>query len=264
MRNLLLSVSAVLPLFLGVAHAQTQPYKPVGEQHDWTVDIGGGAVYGFSANGGDPEKVNAIPWGDFNYKNRVYGDALNGLGYNVILRDRLRAGVQVRPHFGGNADGMEGLEVPGLGADLAGYAFYRVGENFSVGGRLMHDISGISNGSSLMLSAGHQDITKVGLLQTLVYTRFGDRKTNQAYYGIEASEANATGLSPYEVGAGAQNIGIAFLMMTPIKKHYAIATFINAERALGDVANSPLIQMKQNKEMSYRAGILVVRRFGGN
>jgi len=53
-------------------------------------------------------------------------------------------------------------------------------------------------------------------------------------------------------------------MMTPIRKHYAIATFINAERALGDVADSPLIQMKQNQEMSYRAGILVVRRFGGN
>ena len=34
--------------------------------------------------------------------------------------------------------------------------------------------------------------------------------------------------------------------------------------ALGDVADSPLIQLKQNQEMSYRAGILVVRRFGGN
>ncbi|MFT4076698.1 MAG: MipA/OmpV family protein [Asticcacaulis sp.] len=255
------ALSVAAPLLFGIAHAQTQPYQAVGEAHDLTVDIGGGAVYGFSANGGDPEKVNAIPWIDFNYKNRFYGDALNGVGYNLILRDRLRAGVQIRPHFGGNADGLEGLEVPGLGADLAGYAFYRVGENFSLGGRLMHDVSNVSNGSSLFLSAGHQDITRVGLLQTLVYTRFGDRKTNQAYYGIDESEAAATGLSPYEVGAGAQNVGIAFLMMTPIKKHYAIATFLNAERALGDVADSPLIQLKQNKEMSYRAGILVVRRF---
>lgn len=264
MRHLLFAISTALPLLFGTAHAQTQPYQAVGEQHDWTIDIGGGAVYGFSANGGDPEKVNVIPWAGFNYKNRVYGDALNGVGYNAILRERLRAGFQIRPHFGGNANGLEGLDVPGFGADLAGYAFYRVGGNFSLGGRLMHDVSGVSNGSSLMLSVGHQDITPVGLLQTLVYTRFGDRKTNQAYYGIEASEAAATGLSAYEVGSGPQNAGIAFLMMTPIRKHYAIATFINAERALGDVADSPLIQMKQNQEMSYRAGILVVRRFGGN
>jgi outer membrane protein len=261
MLKTLAALSTLVPLLYGIAHAQTQPYQPIAEQHDWTVDIGGGAVYGFSANGGDPEKVNVIPWVDFNYKNRFYGDALNGVGYNLILRDRLRAGVQVRPHFGGNADSLDGLDVPGLGADLAGYAFYRVGENFSLGGRLMHDVSGVSNGSSLFLSAGHQDITPVGLLQTLVYTRFGDRKTNQAYYGIEAPEAAATGLSPYEVGAGPQNVGIALLMMTPIRKHYAIATFINAERALGDVADSPLIQLKQNQEMSYRVGILVVRRF---
>ena len=261
MIKLCLTLAAFLPLAFGTAHAQTQPFKTVGEQHDWTIDVGGGAVYGFSANGGDPDKVNAIPWVGFNYKNRFYGDALNGVGYNAIVRDRLRAGVQIRPHFGGNADGLDGLDVPGLGADLGAYAFYRVGDNFSLGGRVMHDISHVSRGSSLFLSAAHQDITKVGLLQTMVYTRFGDRKTNQAYYGVDADEAAATGLDPYSVGAGAQNVGLAFLMMTPIKKRYAVATFLNAERALGNVADSPLIQLKKNQEMSYRAGILVVRRF---
>ncbi|ESQ90886.1 MipA/OmpV family protein [Asticcacaulis benevestitus] len=261
MRKLCLTLAVLLPLIAGAAHAQTQPFKAVGEQNDWTIDIGGGAVYGFSANGGDPDKVNAIPWVGFNYKNRFYGDALNGVGYNAIVHDRLRAGVQARPHFGGNADGEEGLKVPGLGADLGAYAFYRVGDNFSLGGRVMHDISHVSGGSSLFLSAAHQDITKVGLLQTMVYTRFGDRKTNQAYFGVKADEATATGLDAYSVGAGVQNVGLAFLMMTPIKKHYAIATFLNAERALGDVADSPLIQLKKNQEMSYRFGLLVVRRF---
>ena len=56
-----------------------------------------------------------------------------------------------------------------------------------------------------------------------------------------------TGLTPYAPGSGVRNVGVAFLMLTPIGDHWAVATFANAERAMGDVADSPLIQARDEQ-----------------
>ncbi|MFT3998269.1 MAG: MipA/OmpV family protein [Asticcacaulis sp.] len=256
----LLSLSLLLLPATGLA--QTQPFKPVEAQKDWTLIVGGGPVYGFSVSGKDPDRFNFTPWASFSYKDRLYANGLDGVGYNVVKRETVRAGVQIRPHYSGQSE-LEGLVLPDRGADLAVYGFVRVGESWSLGGRITHDISDVSDGSELFLSASRQDITKVGLLQTTLYSRAGNRKANQAYYGVELSEAAASGLRAYDLGGGVQNIGAAFLMMTPIGDKYAVGTLFNIERALGDVADSPLIERREHGEMAYRGGVIVVRRFGG-
>jgi len=244
------------------AFAQTQPFKPVEAEKDWTLMVGGGPIYGFSVSGKDPDRFNFTPWGAFSYKDRLYANGLDGVGYNVIKRETVRAGVQIRPHYSGQSE-LEGLIIPDRGADLALYSFVRVGGNWSVGGRVTHDISDVTDGSELFVSASRQDITRVGLLQSTFYVRAGNQKSNQAYYGVEADEAAVSGLRAYNLGGGVQNVGAAFLMMTPIGDKYAVGTLFNIERALGDVADSPLIERREHGEMAYRGGVIVVRRFGG-
>lgn len=223
------------------------------------MNIGGGIVYGFSPTGGDPERLTFTPWGDFNWRDRVYGNPLDGLGYNVVKTDRVRAGLQLRPHYSGQST-IKGLELPDLGADLAVYGFVRVPGDISIGGRIMRDVRGQTDGTDYYFSAAKQSVTPVGLLVSTLYLRGGDAKSNDAYLGVSEDEAAATGLDPYMPGAGLQNVGLAFLMMTPIGDKWAIGSFLNAERALGDVADSPLIQARKREEMAYRGGLLVVRR----
>lgn len=43
------------------AMAQTAPYEEVLPQKRWTLDLGGGPVYGFSANGGGARKTRLTP-----------------------------------------------------------------------------------------------------------------------------------------------------------------------------------------------------------
>lgn len=242
--------------------AQSQPFKPVEVQPEWSVNIGGGAVYGFSPTGGNPNRMNLTPWGDFNWRDRAYGNPLDGLGYNIVKQDAVRAGVQVRPHYSGNS-AIEGLELPDLGADLAVYGFVRLPGDVSVGGRIMRDVSGQTDGTSYFASASNQRVTPVGLLQTTAYLSGGDARSNNAYFGIDAEAAKATGLRPHQPGAGLQNVGVALLLLTPLGDRWAVATFLNAERAVGSVADSPLVQARDNQEMIYRGGLLVARRFRG-
>ena len=257
------AVIAMPGLAPGLAQAQTQPYVSQGKSSDWTLDVGVGAVYGFSPGGTKADQVNLIPWASLNWHDRFYANVLEGVGYNIVKTDRWRAGVQIRPNYSGTSS-INGLKLPGTGADLTGYAYTRIGYNFTIGGRLMHDVSGQTDGTAAWLSVGHQDRTPVGLLQTTLYTRIADRRSNQAYYGIDASQSAQSGLPMYTLGAGAQNAGVALLMLSPVTKHYAIGSFLNVERALGDVADSPLIQDRKNKEMAYRGGLIIVRRFGGD
>ncbi|MCV0415764.1 MAG: MipA/OmpV family protein [Brevundimonas sp.] len=63
-----------------------------------------------------------------------------------------------------------------------------------------------------------------------------------------------TGLTPYAPGSGVRNTGVAFLMLTPIGDRWAVATFANAERAMSDVADSPLIQARDEQEMAIAGG----------
>ena len=72
--------------------------------------------------------------------------------------------------------------------------------------------------------------------------------------GVDADAASVTGLTPYAPGSGVRNVGVAFLMLTPIGDHWAVATFANAERAMSDVADSPLIQARDEQEMAIAGG----------
>lgn len=240
--------------------AQAQPFKAVEQPRDWTVDIGGGMVHGFSPAGKDPNKTRFTPWASASWKGRVYANGLDGLGVNTVKRDDFNAGFQLRPRYSGQSD-LEGLDLPGRGVDLATYAYKRIGDHTVIGGRIGSDISDESRGMDIFLSVARQDITRVGLLQSMVYVRGGDKNTNQAFYGVDAREAAATGLERYELGGGLQSTGLVLMMMTPIGDKYGVGTFVNVERALGDVADSPLIERRKHGEMAYRGGIVVVRRF---
>ncbi len=238
--------------------AQTQPYKSVQEQKLWSLEVGGGPVYGFSANGGSTRETNLTPWISFTYDNRFYVNGLDGVGYNLIHVDDLRVGGQLRPRYAsGNAAGGT-LERPDFGIDATVYAFKRLAHNVVVGGRVTHDLSGVSDGTQLFASVGHQKVTRVGLLQTIGYVRAGDRKVVSAYYGITPADSIASGLPAYSPGGGVQNAGVAALLMVPFGDRYGAGGFINYERVLGDAADSPLV----DRANIWRAGLIVVRRFG--
>src|SRR5690606_18354285 len=94
-----LFLSAVFAAAAGSALAQSQPYEQVEAPKTWRVEVGGGVTHGFSATGNTGEDVNYTAWGSANYKDVIYANGLDGLGWNAIKTDDFRAGVQLRPRF---------------------------------------------------------------------------------------------------------------------------------------------------------------------
>ena len=244
----------------GAGLAQTQPFEPVTEPHSWTLDIGGGPVYGFSPGGKDPNSVNVTAWGSFNYRDRFYANGLDGVGYNIVKREGLRAGVQLRPAYSVDST-LDGLDNPDLGADATVYAFTALPGNFVVGGRIGHDVAGVSDGTRFFASLSRQDVTPVGLLQSTLYGRGGDDALAQAYLGVDAAEAIAAGIDAYDADGGLHAVGVAAMLMLPLGDDYGVGGFVNYERATGSAADSPLTALSDTGEDRYRWGLIVVRRF---
>ncbi|RZJ32457.1 MAG: MipA/OmpV family protein [Brevundimonas sp.] len=241
------------------AAAQTQPYQRMGPQQDWTVDLGVGVMFSQDASGDTGGKTNAVPYIAANWRDRVYFNPFEGVGWNVVSTDSFRAGVQLRPRFG--PDDIEGLtlERPEFGADAAIYAYQRLPGNIVVGGRISRDITDVSEGTEYHASIGHQRLTPIGVLNTSAYVRGGDRNLADAYYGVSTAEALANGIQAYAPDGGLQGAGATALLIAPLGPRWAVGGMLNYERRLGDIADSPLSQ----SDDSFRVGAFVARRFGG-
>jgi len=249
---LLTAAFAGLP---AAALAQSQPFQPVEAPQTWKVDVGGGFVRGFSVSGDKAEDFNFTAWGSASYRDIVYANGLDGLGWNAIKRDGFHAGVQLRPRFA--AGDIDGMDRPDLGADAALYAFKRLPGNIVVGGRIQHDATGDDAGLEYYGSVSHQRVTPIGLLQTMAYMRGGSDERVQRYYGVTAQEAANTDYAAFTPSGGLSAAGAAALLAVPIGDRYGVGAFFNYEQRLGDIKDSPLIE----HDHVWRAGVIGVVRF---
>lgn len=253
----LLLLSAAFSVTASAAFAQSQPYEQVEAPKTWRVDVGGGITHGFSATGNTGDDINYTAWGSASYRDIVYANGLDGLGWNAVMSDDFRAGVQLRPRF--SAGDIEGssLDRPGLGADAALYAYKRLPGNVVVGGRVQQDVTGDDAGLSYFASVGHRRVTPVGLLSLTSYVTGGDDKRLRRYYGVTPAEAPGSGFSAFEPEGGLSGVGAAALLAVPIGDRFGVGGFVNYEHRLGDTRNSPLIEDKG----VWRAGLIGVIRF---
>lgn len=257
LRILVLGFISASALISSKSLAQTAPFEAFEPSRRWRVDVGGGVVHGFSATGDNDRDVNFVPWGSASYRDVIYANGLDGVGWNIVTGEKLRMGVQLRPRFSaGKVKGVD-LDRPGLGADATVYAFRRLPGNVVAGGRVQYDATGDDAGLEYYFSVAQQSVTRFGLLQTMAYLRGGDEDRNQRYYGVSQSQAIA-GFSPYEAGAGLAGAGGALFLAVPIGERFGLGAFVNYERYLGDVADSPLL----DKPDAWRAGLIGVARFG--
>lgn len=241
----------------GAALAQSQPYPAVEAPKTWTAQVGGGVTYGFSATGNTGSDTSATPWASVNYRDIVYANGLDGIGWNAVRTDSFRAGLQLRPRYAaGDIEGSS-LDRPGLGADASLYAYQRLPGDFVVGGRISQDATGDDAGMEYFASIGRQSVTPVGLLRASAYVRGGNGERLQRYYGVTPAEAPGSGYSAYEPEGGLSGAGAALLLAVPVGDRFGLGGFVNYEQRLGDIKDSPLVE----DDHVWRAGLIGVVRF---
>ncbi|MES2444513.1 MAG: MipA/OmpV family protein [Pseudomonadota bacterium] len=72
--------------------------------------------------------------------------------------------------------------------------------------------------------------------------RLSDRTYQEAYFGVNAREAAATGLSPYRPGPGVHSVGAVSGMHYSLGGRWGLVGYARYDRLVGDAARSPFIR----------------------
>jgi len=235
------------------------------QQARWTVDVGAGALASPDYDGSDDYETRALPYVGFSWRDRVYFNPVQGLGYNVVRNEDLRVSVLVRPRFGRDADdnpALAGFEDIDTAVEAGVAVEKRLGGGWTVGGRLTHDVSDTHGGAVGLLGLNRTQKAPVGLLIVGGELRMVDNDYSQTYFGVTPRQAAASGRSPYQAGGGLQAAGVNALLFTPLSKRSGVLTFVGYDRLLGDAADSPLVRVSGSPDQ-FRAGIFYAWRFSG-
>lgn len=245
------------------------------QRRPWDATLGAVANHAPAYSGAASNRVRVIPgfslrWGRVSFASRSAfvargsdAGARGGVRVDLSPSDRFRVGLGLRgdsgrresssPELAGLGDIRRTLRVR-LGVS------YRLDDGWRVGSSLTVDALGRGRGGGTLgdLSAG-RDIrlgphTSLGVGATLT---FGDRRYQQAYYGITPEQSARSGYPVYTPGAGLRDVGIGVGVRTYVGRRWVLFGGVNASQLLGVARDSPLTR----RSAAWGASAGVVYRF---
>jgi outer membrane protein len=228
------------------------------EQQGWKLSVGSGLIVAPAFTGAKTYSLLAVPDIRVTYKDLLFANVRDGVGYALINQDGWRVGPMVSYTFkrsekyGGSifriAGGDKGALL-GMG-DVAGtvspggfveYAFkpYKAQlhlhkgvtghEGFVAEGRVSYGGVLRFNGPPLIYAFGP-------------HIKFGDQKFVNAYWGISAEQSARTGLKQYNADAGITAYGVNAFALMPLSRAASLSVIAGYDRLAPPVTDSPLVR----------------------
>ena len=225
--------------------------QSTGAKGDWSLRLGGAALVAPTYEGSDSVAVRPLPLIELSWRDTIFLDTRRGLGANLLnFGDRNESGAwKIGPianwRFARNEDDDDDLRGLGDlkgGIDVGAFVQYSLGQfDFNVVGK--RNVSESDLGGTVELGASYRlaPIGKV-LVSLGPSATWADGDYMKSYFGVAADRVRASGLSSYEPSAGVKDIGFGVSAMYPIGPNWAVSTFGNFKRLLGDAADSPLVK----------------------
>jgi MipA family protein len=234
----LTSLGAGLLLSLGIL----APALPAQAEDDDHYTLGLGAALGPEFLGSDEMEVSPVPLVDIKY-GRLFAKVGDGIGVNVLEIENVTAGIAV-DWMGGYDDddvpnGIE--EVDGaLGARLfVATELYGVNAGLSV----TQAVTDTDRGLIVDASLGYPiHITDRFTVSPGISTSWANGKYMDGYFGINASEAAASGLAYYKPSSGFRDVSAKISANYRVTDHISTIGMIGVTQLVGDAADSPLVE----------------------
>lgn len=216
---------------------------------NWTVMVGVGGEYKPDFEGANRAMFSPVPI--FSIRRAGSTEQFRGPrdGSSIALIDfgDLRAGPAakfVSSRKASNYSELVGLGDVGTTVELGGFVEYYPVDWFRTRGELRQGIGG-HHGVVADLSADFI----VPVIQRLILSvgpRFTweSTKATAPYFGIDATQALATGLPAFDAKGGAHSVGAGAQVSYRINPQWEVHAYVEYERLLGDASNSPLVTLR--------------------
>ncbi|MBW8847345.1 MAG: MipA/OmpV family protein [Burkholderiales bacterium] len=175
-------------------------------------------------------------------------EAAGGASTDFVNTNRLRVGVSLRMDSGrssGDASTTRGLPDVRRTLRARFYTNYSLTKDVNIGATLSQDLLGRHGGMTLGTDLGWRFYRSPTLEWTSgIGISAGSAQNLRSYFGVPESAVAASGKPAYDPGSGLRDIHIGVGFIRPLSKHWIAYGNAGANRLLGPVADSPLIEKR--------------------
>lgn len=243
------SLAAIVALaLLGGGPRAVAPQEPHAGESDWQVALGGVGLLVPAYEGSDDFRLRGFPAADITYRNRFFLNARHGLGAYIVNTGAASAGIGV--FYTGGRDEDDSRDLAGTGdidggADLNAFIEYAIG-SYDVSLEASHQVTGDDSGTRVEVGAGYSWWISRGqvMLSPGVSASYASGHYMDAYFGITAQQAAASGYAPYDTSAGFKSVSLdATGLLFPTERWMLLAV-ASLGYLTGDEAASPLVRRR--------------------
>lgn len=193
----------------------------------------------FRADFGNGAFVDLLQGAGYTYKfaNGVF--VTGALGYATGRSDRDRTDLAGSDHL----KGMGKVQGSLMSAFQVGVPVYGGAvASLTLDVPLTHRERGLS---------GHLDLAVPlyrGGMHTLTLTpgiHFGSRRYTQTFFGVTDAQSAASGFRPYSTKSGIDSASLSLAWNVELSRAWSVRTLVTVSRLLGDAADSPIVQSRQ-------------------
>lgn len=206
--------------------------------------LGPGATVAPAYEGADRYRVLPIPIVDVTH-GRLFLNDVDGIGIDVIQAGPITVGGSVT-----YVPGYRKKDAPdGVGrlSDTAGGRLFAAYQ--SSGFRLLAGATKSFGGGTRGMTADATisytaKVSPQFSLTPSVGTSWADRRSDDRYFGIDAQQAEASGLERFAPGSGFRDVSISIAAKYAVSRHWIVLTSAGARGLLGNDADSPIVEHK--------------------
>jgi len=216
---------------------------------NWTLTIGVGGEYGPDFEGANRNELSPVPIFSVHRAGAVeqFRGPRDGASISLIDFGDLQAGLAgkfISPRTASSSSELSGLGDVNAAFEVGGFIQYFPVDWF----RLRNETRQGFGGHHGVVSDFSADfIVPVARGFTVsAGPRFTWESSNAVspYFGIDAAQAAASGLSVFDAKGGPHAAGAGAQVTYRIDPHWEVHSYVEYERLLGDAANSPLVTVR--------------------
>lgn len=261
MKNSFRGISIALAFFSfeNATQAQERPNGRPTAPKGWTVALGGGFLFNPTYAGDDDYQLSLLPNIRVTYADKFFASVQEGVGYNVINQNGWRVGPLVKFDFGRDENGNSPFQVVGTDTtDLAGFG--QIDFTFEAGGFVEYSTRsyrvktelrrGVNGHEGFVAELNLDSIGRTELFgKTALYSvgpklKFANARYNQAFFGVDAAQALASGLPQYQAGSGLVSYGVSGSQVILISDNVSAVAFAGYDRLASEAADSTLVSTR--------------------
>lgn len=216
---------------------------------DWKLIVGGTAMMAPDFEGSKDLMFRALPiisLGKAGPEAR-FTSRNDNISVSLFDNGAVRAGATGKIVFerdDDDSDELEGLDPVRWGVELGGFAEFYPTDWMRVRGEVRHGIRSYSGIVADVAVDAFVDVTNTVRVSAGPRISFASADYFDAYYGVDAEESVASGLSEYDPGGGLKSIGIGGAYDWKTTEKLTTSFFAEYERLMGPAADSSLVEEK--------------------